>query len=159
MPNQIDMLVDRIASMRERLGPNSPQVRAALTRIGTVLAAEMKVNARRQEIVDTGGLINSVRWETTQSGNTSFVTVGSFGIKYAARNEFGGPMTQRQVKAMFAEIRKRKGYSKVPRKGKGVVTVYPDGTGHWEPRSFIFKTVREKQNFIMRVLRELNATR
>lgn len=156
MPNQIDMLTARIAKMREAKSPGSREIRTALTRIGLVLEAEMKYHAKRQEIVDTGGLLNSIRWELQQSGSAAILTVGSFGIKYAAMNEFGGKMSRRQVGKMFEEMRLRKGYSKVPRKGKGVVTVYKDGTGYWQPRPFIFRALKDKKNFIIRVMRELN---
>lgn len=156
MPDKIDMLAARIAKMREAKSPGSSQVRTALTRIGLVLEAEMKYHAKRQGIIDTGSLLNSIRYEIEQSGNTAFLTVGSFGIKYAAMNEFGGKMSRRQVQKMFSEIRIRKGYSKVPRAGKGIVTVYKDGTGYWRPRPFIFRALKEKKNFIFRVMRELN---
>jgi phage gpG-like protein len=145
--------------MIEAKSPDSLKIRTALNRIGLVLQAEMKYHAKRQQIIDTGSLLNSIRYEVTQSGDTSFLTVGSFGIKYAAMNEFGGKMSRSQVQKMFSEIRIRKGYSKVPRTGKGIVTVYKDGTGYWRPRPFIFRALKDKKNFIIQVMRELNAAK
>lgn len=152
---QIEMLIDRISNMNKKYSPQSPQIRAALTRIGTVLASEMVYHAKNQDIKDTGTLIRGINYKIEQSGNTAFVTVGPFGVKYAARNEFGGAMSRREVGRMFSELRKRSGYSKVPRPSKGIVTVNPDGTGYWYPRPFVFRALKEKQTFILRVIREL----
>ena len=58
-------------------------------------------------MVDRGHLINSLRWEMFHLGNTYGVFVGSFGIKYAAMNEFGGVVTEQQRRAMMAAISKR----------------------------------------------------
>lgn len=143
--------------MQSMTQPDSPQVRQALTRIGMVLAAEMKMNAQRKNIVRNGGLINSIKYEVTQSGSEAFVSVGSFGIKYAAMNEFGGQMTRAQVRRMFVELKLegKLNKSRVKGSGKGIVTVNADGTGYWQPRPFIRPAMKTHAQFIIDTIRQI----
>jgi hypothetical protein len=126
-------------------------------RIGTVLAAQMKLNAQREKIIRNGGLINSIKYEIQQSGSAAFVSVGSFGINYAALNEFGGPMSRAQVRRMFVELKQegRLNKSRVKGGGKGVVTVNADGTGFWEPRPFIRPALKTHAQFIIDTIRQI----
>jgi len=150
----IETVTARIAKMRAMSDPRSPEMKTALTRIGTVLQAEIRLNIGRKHIVDYGGLLNSIKYEI--DGNT--LSVGSYGIKYAAMNEFGGPMTHKQVAAMFANLRLRKGAGpRSAKKGKGVVTIFPDGTGHWRPRPFIRPALQKHKQFIIDTLRAVGA--
>ena len=153
----IATVIKRIQKMQSMTQPDSPQVRQALTRIGTVLAAEMKMNAQRKKIVRNGGLINSIKYEVTQSGSEAFVSVGSFGIKYAAMNEFGGQMTRAQVRRMFVELKLegKLNKSRVKGSGKGIVTVNADGTGYWEPRPFIRPAMKTHAQFIIDTIRQI----
>ena len=153
----IATVIKRIQKMQSMTQPDSPQVRQALTRIGTVLAAEMKMNAQRKNIVRNGGLINSIKYEVTQSGSEAFVSVGSFGIKYAAMNEFGGQMTRAQVRRMFVELKLegKLNKSRVKGSGKGIVTVNADGTGYWQPRPFIRPAMKTHAQFIIDTIRQI----
>ena len=153
----IATVIKRIQKMQSMTQPDSPQVRQALTRIGMVLAAEMKMNAQRKNIVRNGGLINSIKYEVTQSGSEAFVSVGSFGIKYAAMNEFGGQMTRAQVRRMFVELKLegKLNKSRVKGSGKGIVTVNADGTGYWQPRPFIRPAMKTHAQFIIDTIRQI----
>jgi len=113
--------IERRILMRVRkLNPDSLELRETLLRIGILLETEMKFNIRRKQIVDTGRLINSIRHELYQRGDTVGVRVGSFGVPYAAQNEFGGPFTDNQRRAMFASLR-RTGKLRRDRVSKGVI--------------------------------------
>lgn len=155
--SSIPNLIARIQKMRSMHDPNSPQVRQALTRIGTVLAAQMKLNVQRQGMVRNGGLLNSIKYEIHQSGSAAFVSVGSFGIDYAAMNEFGGPMSRAQVRRMFVELKMegRLNKSRAKGSGKGIVTVNADGSGFWEPRPFIRPAIKTHAQFIIDTMRQI----
>jgi phage gpG-like protein len=156
--SDIDRVIARIEKMRSAADPQSPQVKQALVRIGTVLEAQMKLNIRRNKMIDHGGLLNSIKYYVSQSGNSAFVSVGSYGIKYAAINEFGGEMSHAQVAAMFANIRKTKGNQKQRgRLGGKVVTVFKgkEGGGFWRARPFIRPALKTHSSFIIDTIRRL----
>ena len=111
----------RILARIGKFGPDSPELREALLRIGLLVEAEAKITARRKGIVDTGRLINSIRHELYRTRTTAGVRVGSFGVPYAAMHEFGGPFTDRQRKAMFASLRDRGKLGPVRKEGKGII--------------------------------------
>ena len=125
----------------------------ALTRIGSVLQAEMRLNIGRHKMIDRGRLLNSIKYEIEQSGDTAFLSVGSYGIRYAAMNEFGGAMSRAQVRAMFVALREQNG--KVKRAGKGIITINPDGTGWWRERPFIRPAIIKHREFMLDMLRTL----
>lgn len=144
----------RLEKMKSMADPSSPEIRQALIRIGSVLQAEIRLNIGRQKIIDQGYLLNSVKYRIDQSKAVARLEVGPEGIKYAAMNEFGGPMTQKQVRAMFAALRER---GKVPGRvgGKGVVTINKDQTGFWRARPFMRPAFQKHAGFIVDLLREI----
>lgn len=111
----------RIRIRIQKLQPDDPAAREALLRIGLLVEAQAKINIRREGIIDTGRLLNSIRHEFYRKGSIIGVKVGSFGVPYAALHEFGGPFTDRQRKAMFAALRDRGKLGPVRQPGKGVV--------------------------------------
>lgn len=139
--------------MRAAADPASPEMKVALTRIGSVMQAQIRLNIRRYRAVDFGGLINSINYQVKQSGSVAFVEIGSYGIRYAARNEFGGPMNRGQVIAMLIALRKR---AAPGGRSKGVVKINPDGTGFWKPRPFIRDALKSNSQFVIDTLRTLN---
>lgn len=76
--------------------------------------------------------------------NMAGIEFGSYGIKYAAMNEFGGPMSDRQHRAMMAALRKRG----KRREGKGVVTKRAGGW-FWKPRPFLRPSIDSNRDFIV----------
>lgn len=135
---------------------DSPEVKAALTRIGSVLQAEMRLNIVRQRIVDQGGYLNSIQYKVTQSGSAAFVETGSYGILYATRQEFGGNLSASQVRAVMYYASLRHGRTKGKnRKGKGILTVNPDGTGYWKPRPAIRPALKKHAGFIIDTIRAI----
>lgn len=149
-----DTIKRRLEKMKAMSDPSSPEVRQALLRIGMVLKAEIRQNVVRQKIIDQSGLLNSIDYRLDQSKTIARLEVGSFGIRYAARNEFGGSMTPNQVRGMFAGIRER---GKVPGRigGKGIVTINKGQTGYWEPRPFMRPAFKKHAGFIVDLLREI----
>jgi len=82
-------IIARLEVMIKRMQSPDQKVREAFTRIGTILAAQMKINIRQQGLIDTGTLLNSIRYDFTREGNRFGLNIGSYGVKYAASHEFG----------------------------------------------------------------------
>jgi phage gpG-like protein len=149
----LSRLIARLERVQKSHNPSSQEMKTALTRIGSVLQAEMRLNIGRHKMIDRGRLLNSIKYEIEQSGDTAFLSVGSFGIRYAAMNEFGGAMSRAQVRAMFVALREQNG--KVKRSGKGIITINPDGTGWWRERPFIRPAIIKHREFMLDMLRTL----
>lgn len=88
-------LITRIQYQTSKLAPGSPHLSEALTRIGMYVSALAKINIRRQGLIDTGRLINSMRYEFFKEGNVEGIQLGSFNVPYAAVHEFGYKGVQR----------------------------------------------------------------
>lgn len=141
-----DSLIARLSLQVSALAPESPQLKEALTRIGSYVAALAKVEARRQGIIDSGRLINSIRYEFFKSGTRTGILVGSFNVKYAALHEFGGVFTDQMRKAMFAAMRRsgraRPGVTKNVIKG-----------GHFRARPYLRPAILKSNAFTLDTLR------
>ena len=62
--NSADLIIQRLRQRIEAMKDGqSKQVIKAFTTIGTILASQIKLNIRKQGLVDTGTLINSVRYD------------------------------------------------------------------------------------------------
>ena len=144
-----DVILKRLENMRLVASGDNPRLRTALIRVGSVLEAEMKMNIHRQKMTNTGRLLNSIRYEVKAMGDKTQLTVGSFGVEYAAINEFGGKMTTRQVHAMFASFRGR-----AKRAGKGVVKIYGDGSGYHRARPYMRPAVNKHRTFMLDIIRD-----
>lgn len=91
----IRAIIEDIQKRRQSFEPDSPQIKLALTRIALLVTNQAKMNIRRQGLIDTGSLLNSLRYEFYRSGDTQGVLIGSFNIPYAAIWEFGYHGVQR----------------------------------------------------------------
>ena len=140
----------RVRARLNRYAPDSPQIREALLRIGLLVEAEAKLTARRKGIIDTGRLINSIRHEIYQRGTKSGVTIGSFGVPYAAMHEFGGPFTDQQRKAMFASLRDRGKLGPTRKAGKGIIQ-----GSHFMARPYLAPSVEKHKDRIINILRNI----
>jgi phage gpG-like protein len=87
------VLEKRIMSRIEQFQPGDPRLREALTRIGIMVERETKKNITRprdpKNLVDTGALLNSIKYKVYERGSITGVKVGSYSIPYAAVHEFG----------------------------------------------------------------------
>lgn len=88
-------VIARLRQTTSKYAPNSPHLREALERIGMYVSSLAKMNVRRQGLIDTGRLINSIRYEFFMQGKNHGVRIGSFNVPYASVHEFGFKGTQR----------------------------------------------------------------
>lgn len=139
----IDAIKQRLKTTTDQFEPN---VRNALQQVGILISREAAINARRQGMIDSGRLINSIRYEFFIENNRQGIYVGSFGVPYAAINEFGGPFTERQRRAMFAAMSRRGGS---PRPSKGVIM-----GDHWRARPYLRPAITANTSRIVDILRE-----
>ncbi len=147
-------VIGRMEFLLEKARPTKEKIDTALLKISMMIIAKAKLKVRQHRMVDRGHLINSLRWEMFHLGNTYGVFVGSFGIKYAAMNEFGGVVTEQQRRAMMAAISKRS----IRIASKGIIKKH-GGAWRWKPRPFLRPAVIESKQYITDTLRkELGGT-
>ena len=150
MKNLTPVIQARIDQMIGRYAPGDPRLKEALARIGTMLEGEIKLNIRRKKIIDTGRLINSIQWRYTTDG----ISVGSFGVPYAAIHEFGSKDVKRdQIRAMFASLRDA-GKLDGERVSKNVVQ-FSGPAITFRARPFIRPAVRKKKARIVKIIQDL----
>jgi phage gpG-like protein len=145
------LIIARMKVLSERFTPSDNAIDNALLRIAMMVIAKAKINVRRHRMVDTGRLINSLRWEFYRNSDSKGVYIGSFGIKYAAMNEFGGEVSERQRRAMFKALSMRGG----PRLPSKNVIQKSGSQWYWKPRPYLRKALIESKGFITETIREM----
>lgn len=150
--NQFEkIIIDRINKRVKELDNerfSSKAMAKKARRIGSVLTLQTKKNIRNHTMIDSGRLLNSIQSKSNVTSDGFTIEFGSWGVKYAAMNEFGGPFTDRQRRAMFASLR-RAGKLKKGRKSKGVIV-----GDYWRPRPFIRPSLIAKRAIISKILME-----
>jgi hypothetical protein len=141
----VSSLIKAISERGEKLSDTS-NWREPLTRIGVQVAALAKLNIRRWGMIDTGALLNSIRYELYQSGSDAGVEIGSYGVPYAQILHFGGPITDAMRRAMFASLKARG--SKVSRPSKGFVK-----KGRFPKRPYLTSALVQSRAMVIDVLR------
>jgi phage gpG-like protein len=141
----------RIRTRLKKFSPDDPRMKEAMIRIGILIESQAKINVRRQGIIDTGRLVNSIRHEFYREENKVGVRVGSFGVPYAALHEFGGPFTDRQRRAMFASLKER---GKLGPKRAKVDKDVASG-GRFRARPYLRPALATHKNRIIAILRGL----
>lgn len=139
----------RISARLSKYEPESPELKAAFYRIGFLIESEAKLNIRRQGIIDTGRLLNSIQTKLYTKGDKVGVRVGSFGVPYAALHEFGGPFRENQRRAMFAALRDR---GRLGPKGAGKGVIRGD---MFTARPYLAPAIRTHKRRIIEILRGL----
>ena len=135
-------LILRLKERIQKAQPDSPELRAALTRIGVLVSSQAAINVRRRGLIDTGRLINSIRYEFFKENNVHGVKIGSFGVPYAAIHEFGykGLVNirrhTRQTPFGKVSVKAHERFMRIPK------------------RPYLTPAVRKHQNTITDVLRE-----
>lgn len=143
-------LVARLQARIEAASQGSPQMRAALTRIGLMVASQTILNVRNQRLIDTGRLINSIRYELFSANGGAGVRIGSFGVPYAAVHEFGyqGPA---HVRAHTRRMTQAFGRNVEPRE----ISVGPHTRFlNIRKRPYLRPAVRKHQSLIIDLIRE-----
>lgn len=85
-------IVSVVARLQEQLkafSTDNVKVKTALVKLGIMIQTETKLNIRRQGLIDTGRLLNSIQFFVEQSNTSAILRVGSYGVPYAAVHEFG----------------------------------------------------------------------
>lgn len=137
----------RLLVRLSRLFDTSPEMASALFAIGQVIANNAKMRATRELAVDTGRYRARIAPRIERSSGLMRVVVGPFGIKYARMIEYGGVMTRRQMRAMFAAMRDR---GKRKRPGKGIIV-----NGYYHSRPIMGRALDESRPRITEILRKL----
>lgn len=151
-PTEIaSILQQRISARLERFKPGDTRIREALTRIGILLESQMKLNVRRNRLIDTGNLINSIRYQLFQRGDIKGVEVGSFGVPYASVHEFGFRGVQ-SVREHTRTVTQAFGRSIPPRTAQ--VRSF-SRTMHIRARPYMKPALRQHKNRITDILRQM----
>lgn len=146
MAKKIDDLIKRIRAKTKRYRFNNSESQERLIRIGLLLENQTKLNIRRQGIVDTGNLLNSIQSRVFANETSATIQYGSYGVVYAALHEFGGPFTEKMRRAMFAKLRARN----APKKpGKGLVK-----GNYIKARPYIRPSVIQQRRRIFQLLQD-----
>jgi phage gpG-like protein len=150
-----------IERLRENIAKNAPDndvVKTGLLRIAMLISSKAKLNIRKQRppILDTGRLINSISWEFKKEGNVNTISVGSFGVIYAAMNEFGGPISEKQRRAMFYAMSQRR-VKRPPRFPKVIES--KNGQLVWRPRPYLAPAVAQSKEEIIKIITSLVGTK
>lgn len=82
-------LLIRLKNLEKSIEPSSPALKRSLADVGNLIANQAKLNIRAHGLIDTGRLINSIRWQIIQKDQGQELQVGSFGVPYARRWEYG----------------------------------------------------------------------
>ena len=68
LDSNIDDLISKIRQTIENTSPNSPEIKAGYVRIAGIVTSRTKINIRKQGLIDTGRLLNSIRHEFFKEG-------------------------------------------------------------------------------------------
>lgn len=146
------VLERRITERLARISPKNPRINEVLTRIGILIETEAKLNIRRKRIIDTGTLLNSIRYRLEQRGSIAEVKVGSFGVPYAAAHEFGfsGPVAVRS----FTRIQTT-AFGRVMPEARPVTVSAHTRFMRVRARPYLRPALRKHQSRIVEMLREV----
>lgn len=103
-----DKLRNQLANRTGVGKQSSVAIRRALTRVGALIANEMRIQYRKSGLKrQTGRLANSLDYRIVADGKNTILEVGSFGVPYAAVHEFGGnnrvPAHSRMITQAFGK--------------------------------------------------------
>jgi hypothetical protein len=145
------LVLKRVELLLEKTAPGNPAAKAMLLKIAMKIAAQAKLNIRKEKAIRSGELWNSIRWEYYVNGTTQGVRVGSFGVIYAAMNEFGGPISQRQAHAAFAAMKASsiKKPANVP-----PVLSRRGGQWYWRARPYLRPAFSQSEDYITGLIKE-----
>lgn len=151
--NIAKILEQRILERIKRYQPSDPKLREGLTRIGIMIEREAKQNIMRKRIVDTGSLLNSIRFKLFQRGDISGVEVGSYSIPYAAVHEFGfnGPVSIRSHQRLISQAFGR------PIQAKKINVTAHQRMVQIRARPYLRPAVQSVRKDILEIIRGLNS--
>ena len=137
------MLIARINAKVSQFDLNDRDTAEKLHRIALMLENQTKINVRRQGLVDTGNLLNSIRSAVNIRDDEATIEYGSFGVRYAAVHEFG---FVGNVSVRSHNRRTRSGQTTVRQHNRNV---------NIKARPYIRPSLIQQRRFILRILREV----
>ena len=148
------LIIARIQAHLKQNTPDNTKVAAALTRIGMLIKARAKLNILKQRppVKDQGALDNSIDYRFFKEGSVNTIRVGSFGVPYAAMNEFGGPISEKQRRAMFFYMGQKR--MKRPPRNPPVITS-SNGQLNWRPRPYLVPAIRQTESEMVEIMNSL----
>lgn len=147
--NDLAGLKARLIARSLNFKTTSDVFKRLLLKIGLITRNNIILNIRKNRIIDTGRLLNSIQFRVNQPDDTSAnIEVGSYGVIYAAIHEFGGPFTPSMRRAMFASLHRRFG-DKIPERNKGIVS-----GGRLRARPYLRPGLQQSRNAIYKALRD-----
>lgn len=138
----VGRLIARIAQQRVAATAGSAELKKAMETIGLVVSSQAKINVRRLGLIDTGNLINSLRYETFDQGQAVGVSIGSFGVPYAAVHEFG-----------FRGVVVVRAHSRRTRSGGSSQVRGHQRQAYTPARPYLGPAVKAKREFILETIR------
>lgn len=144
-------LIAKVTEMARAITAGSVDIRNAMIKIGMYVEALTKTNVRRQGLIDTGRLINSIRYELMHRGSVEGVNIGSFNVPYAAAHEFGVDKIE-TVRAHQRTISEAFGYAIDPR----VIQIREHTRSMFiEARPYLRPAIKQATPFIVDTLRAI----
>lgn len=142
-------LTARLLQMQMAFKTTDEAFKRMVTTVGLLARNSIIMQIRKKKIIDTGALINSIRFTVNNEDETKAnVAVGSYGVVYAAINEFGGSFGDAQRKAMWAALRRRYG-SNIPQRNKNVIQGKT-----FRARPFLRPGIEQARPAVMRTIRQ-----
>ena len=120
----------------EVMRPEGAALERMLTRIGGLLELQIKANIEAKGLAGTGHLLNSIKYSVRMFSGGGEVTVGSYGVKYAAIHEFGGiirPVFVRKLTVPISARAKKESEAGQGPGSYGRTENHPDKT-YWNPQ-------------------------
>lgn len=140
--SNLQNLIDRLDARIKAAQPDSDKMRQALTRIGINISSQAKINVRGDNLIDTGRLLNSIRYEFFTEKNIPGVRIGSFGVPYAAVHEFG-----------YNGVMKIRQHTRRTKSGSTTVKAH-ERFRRVRESAYLRRAVRKHRNLVVDVLRE-----
>lgn len=84
------LLAQAIKRLEKLALPQGPQIQRAAHRIGMLMEIKVKESIVNKHVIDNGILFNSIKYSVSSDANSVSITVGSYGVRYALIQEFGG---------------------------------------------------------------------
>lgn len=81
----VQRILGNLTAFAKASEPDSPLLKAAMQRAALLVVNQTQLNIRKQGLIDTGALFNSIRSKFVRTDtNKQAIAIGSFGIPYAA---------------------------------------------------------------------------
>lgn len=97
--------IGRLIRRMDLIGSDRKDIKRILNDVGQMMSSEARMVAKREDIISTGRLINTIKHRISSQKNKITVTVGPVGTFYARFQELGANRNPASRAAMFARLR------------------------------------------------------